>query len=498
MMEHRRSECTTFRAGFLMLFPVTLLVAGCVTTKPQNVASREIPATYRQSSASGVVETTLGQSSDQWWTLFGSEELNNLVRRALQSNAELLGAEQQVLQAKARLEQVGAGALPNLSAPVRAVEQSQGSRSDSQNNSQAFVTGSYRLDVWGEQKGLYTVAKMQLQRAEHDKLNIQRLTIGGVVDTYIAYLSLQESLEVARTTEALSRKGLELSEQRMVLGDATVEDVERHRLALEQHTIVLLGIENQLADLHASLSRLVGVLPDEISISARSLEHFQVPDITIGVPAQLLLDRPDIRSMEDRMRAANANIDVARARMLPPIDLTAQVGYSGTALASLLQPQNLVANAAASLVIAIFDGGARKAEGTLAKSMHEEMVVAYGKTILQAIREVESALSALQIASRKQRSQTVITQSAQRILRSGMEAFDAGALDQTTLLEYRKNYQRSLDELRKAKADVLRNHASLLVALGRGAKAPANVDTGAIANAQSEKTTGVAKTAAVN
>lgn len=462
-------------------------LTGCVTTQPKGLTTRELPVAFRQPSGSAISGATSAMELDQWWTQYGSDELNDLVSRAMRGNAELLGAQQQVLQAKVRLDQVRAGTLPNLTAPIRAVEQSHGSRSDSQNNSQAFVTATYRLDIWGEQEGLYAAAKMQAQRAEHDKLNVQRLTIGGVADTYIAYLSANESLEVARATEVLSRRSLELSEQRLVLGDATVEDVERQRTVLAQHTISVLTLENQIEDLRANLSRLIGELPESIAISANGLENIRIPQATIGVPSQLLLNRPDILSMEDRLRAADANIGVARARMLPPIDLTAQVGYSGTALASLLQPQNLVANAAASLVLAIFDGGARKADGALAQSVYEEMVIAYGKTILQAIREVESALMAMQTARRKLASQTVIAQSAHRILRSGMEAYAAGALDLATLLEYRKNHQRTVDELKKAKAEMLRSHINLSVALGGGLKTHSE-SSSELADAQPMKT----------
>jgi hypothetical protein len=257
-------------------------------------------------------------------------------------------------------------------------------------------------------------------------------------------------------------------EKRMSLGDATADDVEQQRAVLFSQQVVLPGLENQQEDLRNTISRLVGTLPSNLVLSDKGLEALQVPTMQAGLPSALLLGRPDIRMMEARMRAANANIDVARARLLPPIDLSSQAGYSGATLATLFQPQNFLVNTAAALALSIFDGGVKRGEQAFAQSYYEEMVETYGKTVLQAVREVESSLANLKTSGRRLESQKALTRSALNIFKIGSEAYAAGAIDQTAFLESRKNYQRSADETQRVKAELLRSYATLAYALGLG------------------------------
>jgi NodT family efflux transporter outer membrane factor (OMF) lipoprotein len=450
------------------------LLSACESTGPKvDATTFPLPPAYRNAMASAEAaptpESTTGTVRANWWTQYGSEELNRLVDRALAHNADLRVATLQVAQAKIRSDQARAGRLPTLSAPVRAVVQSQGSNTDSQQNSQMGLAGAFRLDVWGEQRALVDSADMQLQRAVHERENTQRNTIGSLVNTYVAYLSVSDSMLIARENEAVAADILRTVERRMQLGDATADDLEQQRAVLFSQQVVLPGLENQQEDLRNAISRLVGALPGNVTLSDKGLDALQLPTVQTGLPSALLLGRPDIRMMEARMRAANANIDVARARLLPAIDLSSQVGYSGATLATLFQPQNFLVNTAAALALSIFDGGVKRGEQAFAQSYYEEMVETYGKTVLQAVREVESSLVSLKTTGRRLEAQKAVTRSALNIFRISSEAYAAGAIDQTALLEGRKNYQRSADETQRVKADLLRSYANLSYALGLGA-----------------------------
>ncbi len=445
------------------------LLTGCESTGPKVDANTlPLPIAYRNAAAPTGATATAGAVRADWWTQYGSEELDRLVDRALAHNADLRVATIQVAQAKIRADQARGGRLPTLSAPIRALVQSQGSNTDSQQNSQAALASAFRLDVWGEQRALVDSADMQLKRAVHERENTQRNTIGTLVSAYIAYLSVSDSMLIARENEAVAAEILRTVEKRMALGDATADDLEQQRAMLFSQQVVLPGLENQQEDLRNTISRLVGALPGNLLLSDKGLDALQLPSVQTGLPSALLLGRPDIRMMEARMRAANANIEVARARLLPPIDLSSQVGYSGATLASLFQPQNFLLNTAAALALSIFDGGVKKGEEAFAQSFYEEMVETYGRTVLQAVREVESALANLKTAGRRLDAQKAVTRSALNIFKIGSDAFAAGAIDQTALLESRRNYQRSADETQRVKAELLRNYATLSYALGLG------------------------------
>jgi NodT family efflux transporter outer membrane factor (OMF) lipoprotein len=436
-----------------------------------------LPQAYRNAMVPTESVITADIARANWWMQYGSEELNRLVDRALAHNADLRVATLQIAQAKIRADQARGGRLPTLTAPLRAVVQSQGTTSDSQQNSQVGLMGAFRLDVWGEQRALVDSADMQLVRAVHERENIQRNTIGSLVNAYIAYLSVSDSMLIARENEAVAAEMLRTVEKRMALGDATSDELEQQRAVLFSQQVVLPGLENQQEDLRNALSRLVGGLPGYLVLSEQGLDALQLPTVQTGFPSALLLGRPDIRMMEARMRAANANIEVARARLLPPIDLSSQVGYSGATLVSLFQPQNFLVNTAAALAVSIFDGGVKKGEQAFAQSYYEEMVETYGKTVLQAVRDVEGALAALKTAGRRLEAQKAVTRSALNIFKIGSDAYATGAIDQTALLESRKNYQRSADETQRVKAELLRSYANLSYALGLGAVLNEALDT---------------------
>jgi len=135
-------------------------------------------------------------------------------------------------------------------------------------------------------------------------------------------------------------------------------------------------------------------------------------------------------------------------------------------LGQLLQPQNLFWNGIASLAITIFDGGRRDADKALAQSAYEDMVITYGQTVFQAIRDVESALTGLRSANLRLEAQKRATRSALSLLSVNVEAYSLGATDLMTLLDARRAYQRSTDESKRAKADALNSYAKLSQALG--------------------------------
>ena len=457
----------TLRGSAVWLLICAGLLTACESTGPKTVAKTfELPSAYRHMTES--MASASDDSPAGWWNQYGSDELNRLVDRALAHNADLRIATLQVAQAKIRAEQARAGRLPSLSAPLKAVAQSQGTSTDSQQNSQLALAASFKLDVWGEQRALVDSDDIQLARAVHARENTQRNTIGSVVNAYIAYLAVSDSILIARENEAVAAEILQSVERRLALGDATVDDLEQQRALLFSQKAVLPGLENQQEDLRGALSSLVGALPGNLALSGNSLDSLQLPAVQVGLPSSLLLGRPDIRMMEARMRAANANIDVARARLLPPVDLSAQAGYSGGTLASLFQPQNILVNVAAALTVSIFDGGMKQGEVAFAQSYYEEMVETYGKTVLQAVREVEGALMNLETTRRRLEAQNGVARSALNKFRNSSDAFGLGATDQAGLLENRKNYQRSKDETQKVKAELLRSYANLSYALGSG------------------------------
>jgi outer membrane protein TolC len=291
-------------------------------------------------------------------------------------------------------------------------------------------------------------------------------------------LTAGDSLVQARESEDVAKNILQSVEKRLALGDATLEEVEQQLAVIAVQQANIASIENQQEDARTLLAKLTGMLVVDLNLTGEGLGNLRIPAVDAGLPSSLLLQRPDIRMVEARMRAANANIELARARMLPPIDLSAQVGLSGLTIAQLLQPESFFWNAAASLAVTIFDGGKRQAEKDFAVSAHEEMVETYRQTIYQAIREVESAVASLKFTQARLNAQNRSTRSALASFKIATDAYGLGATDLYSLLQARKNFQRSEDEVQRTKAELLRAYASLSVALGQDAADSAEMNRG--------------------
>ena len=464
-----RSALSLAKRSVILCF-AGLLLAACESIPEQNRISEEppLPSQYRNALSSSVREA-LDQPMDlAWWMDFGSQELDRLVDRGLANNPDLRIATLQIAQAKIRADQAQAGRLPNIGASGSAAAQNSGGDSNSRQSSQLSLQGSWRLDIWGEQSALVESADLQVLRAVHSRENVQRNMISGLVTAYIAYLSANDSIVFARENEKVSRDILKNIEARASLGDATADELEHQRANVFAIEAIIPRLENEREDIRNAIARLVGTVPGNLVLSETGVDGLLTPEIKVGLPATLLLRRPDIRMVEARMRSAKADIEVARARLLPPIDLSAQAGFSGLSLAQLFQPQSFILNSVASLAATIFDGGRRDGERAFAQAYYEELIAIYGQSIFQAIREVESAVANLRSTSLRLDAQKRVTRSALNLFRIGSEAYSLGSIDLTTLLESRKAYQRNVDETQRMKAELLRSQVGLAQALGAG------------------------------
>jgi len=215
-------------------------------------------------------------------------------------------------------------------------------------------------------------------------------------------------------------------------------------------------------------SQLRRLRAEELKLSGQGMDSVSFPAVLPGVPTTLLLRRPDVRAVEARLLAADADIDVARARLLPPLDLTAQAGYGSLYLSRLFSSPTLFWEMIANLSITLFDSGKRENEVKFAKAMHEEMVETYIRVIYDAVREVDDALGAVRHMGKQIEEQSVATESSFRAWSYSQEAYHAGALDYLVVLDTERTYHRHLDDLYRYRMERYRGLIDLFSALGGG------------------------------
>lgn len=429
------------------------------------------------SSAASLPKFSLDKVLVDWWRLLGNQELDGLVERALANNHDLVIANLRIAQAKARAAQAIADKNPVLSIPAQAKVEAPvsgvgsvgpGGQIDSIRTYQTSLRGDWRVDLWGEKQSLVESSDLLLWRAAFQRDDTQRVLVGSVVSNYVEYLSLNDRLRVSRETEGVLGGMVKSVEQRLEKGDATITDLEQQRAAVFAVRATIPALEQRREDIRSALALLTGTVPGNLTLSERGIDSISYPVVFPGIPSALLLRRPDVRVVEARMLSADADIDVARARFLPPLDLTAQVGYGSHFLSQLFQPHTFFLNGIANLSATIFDSGKRNQEIEFARAVHEELVETYARVVYLAVREVEDSLNAMQKTKKRFEAQQEATNSSRRAWEYSMESYSAGAIDYLTLLDTQRTFHTNLNELHLIRMNRYVAMVNLFQALGGG------------------------------
>jgi len=434
-------------------------------------------ATPASSAAPAAYSVPLGTALPTWWHLLGSEELNRLVDRALTRNPDLRMASLRVSQAEARYEQAFATRLPTLSTTVssRADAPKDGTGSVSPGvditSERAFSAGlqaSYRVDLWGERKATAEAARFRVWQAVLARDDTQKTTVADLVGSYVDYLSFQDRLRVARETKDILSEMLKAVEERMERGDATILDISQQRAAVRSVEATIPSLEFQAAQAAHRIAQLCGTTPSQLQLGSAGLDSLTLPMVLPGVPSALLLRRSDVRAAEANLLAADADIDVARARVLPTLDLSAEIGQASTHMISWLQPENRMWNLVSSLSATIFDHGAREQAVEQTRARHEELTEGYISVIYTAVRESEDALSRLSFGTRRQTLQQAAVDASQDAVDQSRDSYRYGATDYLTLLDTERTLHNNRDQLYQVIRDRYRGAVDVFSSLGGG------------------------------
>lgn len=424
-----------------------------------------------------VSASKLSDMLGEWWLLLGSPELNALMDRALANNFDIRIATLRIAQLQARSDVTRASSLPQISLPAQFSSQAptggigstaSGSSPASQRTFQASLRADWRPDLWGEFAAQTDAATLQLWRASFQRDDVQRTVVTGVVSAYFEYLSLNDRLRVARETDLAVSEMLSAVAARLEAGDATIIEYEQQKAAVYQVRATIPVLQQQRELVFNRLATLVGAMPSTLQLSDTGLNSLRFPDVLPGIPSALLLRRPDIRAVEAQLLAADADIDTARARILPALDLTSNVGFGSRQLSSLLQPENLAWSFIANLSANLFDGGKRSREIELARAVHEELVETYIRVVYEAVRGVDDSLNSIKMMENRLKLQRISVDAAYQAWTHSQEAYRAGAVDYLVVLDSERTYTRNLDDWVVARLQRLQGLANLFSSIGGG------------------------------
>lgn len=417
------SLVATMNLAFLVLY-------GCAVGPNYHRPPVNIPDQYRGPETS----TQQAAIADlPWWEVFRDERLKVLVQTALANNYDLRIAVTRIEQARQIAAQARAQYFPFLNYSLNGSTgknelagnvvpnggQEQGAFS-------AVASVAWEADIWGRLRRENEAARAQYLASEEARRGVMLSLVSDIAQAYFELLELDLQLEIAKHTTDSFTETLTLFTHRLEGGVASKLDTSRAAAALATAAASIPELERQVALKENQISILVGGNPSPIQHSAKLLDQAVPPEVPAGLPSALLERRPDILTVEQELRSANAQVGVATANFFPRIGLTALLGRVSSPLSSLSSGQTTVWSVAGNLAGPIYQGGALKASKRQSVAIWEQTKLRYEQAAQIAFQDVSNALISRQKyeAIRDQQAQAV--QAYQDSVRVSLQRYTAG------------------------------------------------------------------------
>lgn len=375
----------------IMISITTCLMAGCGIYKPYSRPEIETEGLYRDIPA----EDTVTIASLSWRELFTDTYLQNLIEKALEQNTDLRIAQLRVKEAEAVLQNARLSYLPSVSLnPEGGISRYDGATAKTYN---IGASASWEIDIFGKVTNAKRGAKAALEGSRAYEQAVQTRLVATIANSYYTLLMLDKQLAVnARTLEMWEKsvKVLNALKQAGKANDAAVLQAQANRMTLESS---LLSIRQSIHETENALSALLAIQPQ--SIERGTLDEQEFPEeLSVGVPLQLLANRPDIKQTEYNLAQAFYATNAARAAFYPSITLSGTAGWTNNGGGVILNPGKWLLGAIGTLTQPLFNRGTNIANLKIAKAQQEEATLLFRQSLLDAGKEVNDALTAWQTA----------------------------------------------------------------------------------------------------
>jgi multidrug efflux system outer membrane protein len=432
-----------------------------------------IPASYQYAHS----ETTLVEPEDQWWRVFNSPELDQLVEEALRNNLDIKRAMAAVLEVRAQLVETRAGRYPQLGFDAQAQQrqspvlgaiegQSSPTRTDVYTLS---LPASFELDLWGRLARAEEATRANLMQAEENRRTVAQTVVAETISLYLQIESLERRIQITERSIESFRRSAALVERRYERGLTSVLDLRQARRILAGAESLLPSQRQELGTTQQQLAVLLGRYPRTRPVRLQPEDYYKrLAPVPPGLPSDLLLRRPDLRAAEDRLKALNAQVGVAKASRFPRIVLTGEYGTISSELNQLFRPESELWNIALGITQPIFDAGKLKAGQKAAEARYQQGVAEYAKTVLTAFAEVENAFLTREEQLKRRDYVVRFLQEARAAQRVAESRYERGLADYLTVLDSQRTRFEAEQDLVGVDQAILTNRVTLHRALGGG------------------------------
>ena len=466
-----------------------LLLAGCTVGPKFRKPAPPADAGYTPAPLSATASTSrIGAGEAQsfieghdipgeWWILFHSKPLNDLIERSLKANPTLKAAQAALLVARENVLAQRGAYYPSVTGGFSATRQKTSSAVAPVPNSNTFnfslytpdVNVSFVPDVFGLNRRTVESLKAQEQQARFALVATHITLSSNVAAAAVQEASLRAQVEATRELITINTNMLEILRQQFARGYVSRLEVAAQESQLAQVTATLPPLLKQLAQQRDLLAALSGGFPNQDLPEKFELATLQLPqELPLSLPSQLVAQRPDVRQAEENLHSASALIGVARANRLPSFNLTADAGAMALVLGQIFSNGNGYWTLAGSVTQPIFQGGTLLHRERAARAAYIQANEQYQSTVLTAFQNVADTLNALQQDAEALKASAAAKDAAAVTLDLARKQFQSGYANYLAVLSAEQTYQQALINLTQAQANRYFDTVALFQALGGG------------------------------
>jgi multidrug efflux system outer membrane protein len=453
---------------------LALVFTGCTVGPRYKRPPVDVPAAHRGIEQENAGKTEAASLADQkWWELFQDQQLQQLIRTALEQNYDVRIAAARILEAQAQLgitranqfPQANAGAASNV---VRVPAQPALPVATNGSATQVSLSGAWELDFWGKFRRATEAARANLLASEWARQQVISTLVSNVATAYFQLRELDLELAISQETLTSRRDSLKLTQLLADHGATSLLDVRQAEQLVYTAAEQVPDLERRIQQQENLISTLVGKNPGEVARGLKLTEQPHMPQVPAGLPSALLERRPDIREAEEQLVAFNAQIGVAKAAYFPQITLTGDTGYQSPALSNLFTSPAGFFSFGGSLAQPLFAGGRIRSGVKLAEAQKEEAVLTYKKTIQLAFQDVADSLIAYEKDQEFRQQQQLLTNAAEDAAHLSDVRYKGGATSYLEVLTNQTNYFSAQLNLAQSQLNELNALVQLYRSLGGG------------------------------
>ncbi len=457
----------------ISLICATVLLSSCHIYKtykrPEDISTAGL---YRDTTKINGTETTdtINFGNLPWQSVFTDPLLQSLIEEGLEHNSDLRAAAQKIKEAQAPLLAAKLAFAPSLTLSPKGTISSF-NKSAATKTYSLPVTSEWQVDLFGHLLNPKRYAKATVQQTKAYQQAVRSQIIANTANIYYTLLMLDRQLNISEQTATILKKNTETMEamKNSALYNMTAAGVEQSRAAYAQVIASLSDIRQSIHETENALCILIGKAPQSIKRSI--LQEQRLPqEFSVGIPLQLLSNRPDVKAAEMSLAAAYYNTNTARAAFYPQITLNGSAGWTNSAGTAIINPAKFLATAVASLTQPLFNNGVNIAKLRIAKAQQEEAKIQFQQMLLKAGAEVSNALYQYQTASDKVEARAIQVKSAQNAADYTKDLFKLGTSTYLEVLSSEQSYLSAQLSEASDNFDRMQAVVNLYQALGGGRK----------------------------